>query len=425
MLSGVFLASLGVLLFAVTLPGPGMEASGVGPCALNGCGKIKHVILIVKENHTFDNLFGRMPGVDGTTVAKEGTRTVPMSATPDSLHTDIYHSGPAAAESINGGKMNDFYKEADAVQHGQDVADSQYRHSQIPNYWAYASTFALADHFFSTFMGSSFPNHLVMVSGTSQGVISEPIRYKKTEWSWGCDAHAGTKVEYSHDGKTGFEFPCFNPQTIADEANAARVPWSYYAVPAGRVGYIWSTFDAIRHIRYSNQWNSNVRPTADFRTDLASGRLSPITWLIPRFDYSDHPPASICQGENWTVNTVNAIMSSRFWAHTVIIVTWDDFGGFYDHVAPPKESKYMLGARVPTVVISPFSRAHLVDHRQYDFRSILTFVEDVFHLPHLASFNRHVNSIAGMLNVNQKPLPPLRLNTRQCPPLNGNGVPAY
>jgi phospholipase C len=424
-LSIILLVSVAVLLFVGAAPEPGPEGTLAGSCGVPGCGKIQHIILIVKENHTFDNMFGLMPGVDGTSVARVGDRTVPMTTTPDSLKEDIYHSGDTATASINGGLMNQFYKEPGAVQGGQNVADSQYTESEIPNYWAYAQHFAIADHFFSTVMGSSFPNHLVMITGSNQNIIGEPIRYKKADWSWGCDAHPGTKVEYAKDGKTGYEFPCINPQTIADEADAAHVPWAYYAPPPGRVGYIWSTFDAIRHIRYSSQWDTNIRPTSDFRYDIESDQIPAVTWLIPRFDYSDHPPGSICQGENWSVNTINAIMHSKIWPNTVIILTWDDFGGFYDHVAPPKESRYTLGARVPVIVISPYSRPHTVVHTQFDFRSILTFTERVFRLPHIATYDRNVNSIGQLLNFNQTPLAPMYLKTRHCPPLNGDKVPVY
>lgn len=118
---------------------------------------------------------------------------------------------------------------------------------------------------------------------------------------------------------------------------------------------------------------------------------------MPTYSKSDHPPESICQGENWTVDQINAIMNSPYWWNTVIIVSWDDFGGFYDHVAPPHESLYTLGPRVPTLVISPYAQQAYVDHMQYDARSILKFVEQVFNLPHMAKFDRSVNSISSTL----------------------------
>lgn len=414
LLALLFAVSAAVVL--VTAGAPGLGTSfGAQPCRAAGCGKIQHVVLLLKENHTFDNMFGTMAGVDGTRYAKEGPRVVRMGVTPDSLKKDLYHSGEAARDSFDNGKMDLFYKEPNAIQGGRDVADSQFQKAEIPNYWAYARRFTLADRFFSTILGSSFPNHLVTITGTSQNSVSEPNRVGNTEWSWGCDAAKGTKVQYYLNGKTGFQPPCYNTTTIADEANAARVGWRYYSTQAGKVGYIWSTFDAIRHIRYSRQWQTNILSNSNFVSDLQGGRLAPITWLIPKFYASDHPPGSMCQGENWTVQMVNAIMRSRFWASTVIIIAWDDFGGFYDHVPPPRMSRYMLGPRVPAIVISPYSRPAAVDDQPYDFRSILTFMENEFRLPHLAAFNRNVNSIGRTLNFNQSPLPPMYLKPRTCP----------
>jgi phospholipase C len=339
---------------------------------------------------------------------------VPMGVTPDA-NQDLYHSGNAAITDVNGGRMNLFYKGPGAIQGGKDVADSEFRKWEIPNYWSYARHFTLADHFFSTILGSSFPNHLATVMGTNLNTVGVPVHVGTSEWSWGCDAAPGTKVAYLAGGRVKYEAPCFaHVQTLADEANRAHVSWRYYAAPLGRVGYIWSTLDEIKHIRYSSQWKTNVVRTADFIHDVRHNRLVQVTWLIPRFVNSDHPPASMCVGENWTVRVLNAIMRSRFWSSSVVVLTWDDFGGYYDHVPPPRLSNFMLGPRVPAIIISPYSRPHFIDHYTYDFRSILTFVEDVFRLPHLDSFNRHVRSISSALDFSQKPLAPLFLKQRTC-----------
>ena len=367
LLVAVFILAGGVLLLTALVPRPLSSDAPTG-CFASSCAKIKHVIWIVKENHTFDNMFGRFPGADGTTVAHAGSQVVPLGQTPDVLKLDLDHTGNTAIVGVDGGRMDQFYHAPNAVQAGQNVADSQFVSSQIPNYWKYAHEFTLADHFFSTVLASSFPNHLVTVTGSSLNTTGEPNRVGTTEWSWGCDAAKGTNVQYDAGTTAGSEAPCFNTQTIPDEANAAHVSWRYYAAPPGRVGYIWSTLDEIKHIRYSKQWGTNVANTATFTDDVRAGKLSTLTWLMPPFDYSDHPPTSMCQGENWTVQTVNSIMTSKFWKSTVIVLTWDDFGGFYDHLAPPQVSKYMLGPRVPAIIISPYSRRASINHRVYDFR---------------------------------------------------------
>lgn len=424
LLALLFLLSGGILL--ITSVAPASQASDASKsCAANGCGKIKHIIWIVKENHTFDNMFGRFPGGDGATKAHAGPQVVPLGETPDEMKDDLYHSGTAAVEAVDGGKMDMFFKEPDAVQNGQNVADSQFRQNEIPNYWKYARHFTLADHFFSTVLGSSFPNHLVTVTGSNLYTIGEPNRVGTTMWSWGCDAAAGTMVTYDKTGKLAKEPPCFNVKSIPDEANAAHVTWHFYSAPAGRVGYIWSTLDAIKSIRYGPQWKTNVLDSNNILKDVKRGRLAKITWLMPPFDYSDHPPGSMCQGENWSVEVINTIMKSKFWKHTAIVLTWDDYGGFYDHVAPPKLSTYRLGPRVPAIVISPYSRAHDIDHHQYDFRSIVKYMEDLFHLPHTVNYDRNVRSVAHMMNFNQRPLSPTLLKLRDCPNGVGSGLPNY
>ncbi len=124
---------------------------------------------------------------------------------------------------------------------------------------------------------------------------------------------------------------------------------------------------------------------------------------------------SECVGENWTVQQINTVMQSGYWKHTAIILTWDDYGGFYDHVAPPRKSRYELGPRVPLLVISPYAKPHYVSHQTYDFRSVMKFVEHTFHLPHKMKFDRSVAGIGNMLNLSQKPLSRTLLRTRSCP----------
>lgn len=400
----------GALLLSVSITAS-CKQSAQTSCIKVICGPIRHIVIIVKENHSFDNLFGRFPRADGTLKARRGNKTVSMPASPDSLRYDIPHDLKYSITDVDAGKMNRFYTQTNAFQKNMDVADSQYRKYQIPNYWKYAQTFGLADHFFASRMGSSFPNHLVTVSGQSMGAIDQPNSFM----SWGCDAKPNVRVPVDDKGTIKRVSPCFNAKTLTDEANAAGVSWKYYAPPAGQAGYIWSTLDAVKHIRYSKQWATRVVNTNNFSQDIRSGHLPALSWLIAPFELSDHPPYSMCEGENWTVRNVNEVMKSRQWSSTVIILTWDDFGGFYDHVAPPRRGPYSLGIRVPTIVISPFSRAHYIDHQQLDFRSIVKYVEQQYRLPEKAEFNRHaVLSLRGMLNLKQDPLQALPLPTQSC-----------
>lgn len=375
---------------------------------------IKHIIVIVKENHSFDNLFGRLPGVDGSTTARIGRKTIKMGATPDRLKRDINHTGTNSVKAVDHGKMDGFYRQQFAIQGGKDVANSQYAPTSIPDYYAYASTYAIADRFFSTILGASFPNHLVLVSGQSANTMNNVDRHGKLPDAWGCDSNKVARVQTYSKGRYGSVFPCFNMQTVADEANAANVSWKYYAAPRGNGGYLWSSFDAVRHIRYSKYWNSRVVPTGNLLSDLKNNALPAISWVTPYLLTSDHPPFSECAGQNWTVAQINAVMQSSYWKDTAILLTWDDYGGFYDHVPPPKRSLYMLGVRVPLIVISPYSRANFVSHTTYDFRSVIRFMEQTFSLPSTAKYDRSVSSISNMLDYGRSPASPAVLKPTTC-----------
>jgi phospholipase C len=416
------------------LAGGGWSQTGsAAPSKQATTSPIKHIVVIVRENHSFDNLFGLFPHADGTTTAHEGKKVVKLGTTPDKLSVDLGHGSITAVKAIDKGKMDRFYRLFNAIQcvqktckpckpyklckGYQDVAESQYTQAQIPNYWTYASDFGLADHFFSTVMGDSFPNHLVTISGQNFGAIDNPTHPGQTLRSWGCDAGPGVTVSIYKNGKIRPAYPCFNGQTLADEANAKHVSWKYYSPPPGTFGYIWSTFDAIKHIRNKpKQWSHVVTPGV-FDQDVQNGTLPAISWLTSDLSTSDHPPASECAGENWTVDRINEIMKSPLWSSTAIVLMWDDFGGFYDHVAPPYQGAYYLGPRVPAIVISPYTVAHKVYHKRLDFRSVDLFIEDTFHLPHKANFKRtgSVTSIAAMLNYQQTPLAPVVLQTHACP----------
>jgi phospholipase C len=409
--AGKLPTNIGPAVFSVnSTPASGI-CSGNGPCP------IKHVIFIIKENHSFDNLFARFPGADGATYALAGNRKVPLGITPDHLAFDIDHAGNSAAYAVNGGHMNQFYALGGAEQFGHDYADTAYTQKQIPNYWAYASHFALADHLFSTIMGPSFPNHLALIAAQSGGAIDNPLG--QTNHVWGCDAKGPSLVTVrTAAGNLTQVPPCFNFTTLADEANQKGVSWRYYAAPYGANGYVWAAYDAIRHIRDSRYWRQASTLDTRFASDVAGGKLASITWLTPNTGPSDHPPNSMCVGENWTVQQINAVMKSKFWRSTAIVLTWDDFGGLYDHVAPPAVNNIAFGPRVPAIVISPYARAHTVVSTTFDFTSMIRFAEDTFGLGRLPEYDPRIPSIAAMFNFHQKPLAPLVLKTRHCPAYN-------
>ncbi len=375
---------------------------------------IKHIVIISKENRSFDSMFGLFPGADGASHAElSDGKIVPLGHMPDQTLVDVGHAGAAATLAVNNGRMNGFDLLPGAIQDGKDIADSQLHGSDIPNYWNYAKTFTLDDHFFSTINGPSFPNHLITIAATSGNVTDNPRG--QLVHAWGCDGGPQSVVSgILPNGKTFITRPCFNFQAFPDVFQKYHVSWKYYAPGQFASGYVWSALDAIKHIRYSPLWKTNVPRDTTFIKDVETGHLPEVSWLVTNARESDHPPASICLGEDWTVRQINAIMKSRYWNDTAIFLNWDDFGGFYDHVAPPKLDYISLGPRVPDIVISPYARPHFIDHTGEEFDSISKFFEEDFRLPPLTSRDRNASTMLSSFDFKQKPLPPLVLKTRTC-----------
>jgi phospholipase C len=377
------------------------------------------VVVIVKENRTLDHLFGRFPGVNGATVGSCHGRPVPLIAPPDVLPTDLPHTFDAARKDLDGGAMDGFCWTDPRVSR---YAYSQMRPWQAPNYWAWAKRYTLGDEFFTAERGPSFPNHLYLIAGQSGGAVEGPGNARGVlpdlEKAWGCDVADETVRVVRADGGFGRRPACFDFPTEADRLTQAGLGWSFYAATNAQNGHIWSAFDAIRHIRNSSDWVRHVLPVDSFVHDAAAGALPTLTWVTPPFDVSDHPypGASFCQGENWTTLLVDAIMRGPQWGSTAIFVTWDDFGGFYDHVRPTDVDRLGLGFRVPLLVISPFAKAAIVDHHAGEFSSILRFVEDEWGLAPLTARDRNASDLSYDFDFTRAPLPPDPLALRtDCP----------
>jgi phospholipase C len=213
-------------------------------------------------------------------------------------------------------------------------------------------------------------------------------------------------------------FPCFDPPitpfdtTLADELDATQTyTWRYYAPAVGTGGYIWSAYDAISHIRNGADWGNDViSPQTNFLTDVGKGILANVTWVIPDLAESDHAGVGSKMGPSWVASVVDAVGNSQFWNSSAIFITWDDWGGFYDEVAPPLLDYDGLGLRVPLIVISPYALApkgkHRVAHTQYEFGSLLKFAEQTFGLAPLAASDSRANAFgADVFNFSQKPRP--------------------
>lgn len=379
--------------------------------------KIQHVVFIVKENRSFDNYFGTFPGAEGASSAVISTGDeVTLGRTPDVMPRDLGHEWEDTHLAIDDGKMDRFDLVSGGSVDGDMLSMSQYLDADIPNYWNYAEHFVLADHMFASLAGPSFPNHLYTVAATSGGVFTNPAAL-----AWGCDAPASASVGVMDTtGGTTRAYPCFEYTTMADRLEAAGVSWRYYAPQRGQLGYLWSALDAIGHIRNSPLWTSRVMGDDQFMADASNGNLPAVSWVVPDFAVSDHPSrpgfgnASVCTGENWTVSHINAIMQGGNWPSTIIVLVWDDFGGFYDHVPPPTVDTYGLGPRVPMMVMSPYAKEGTISHTNYEVASVLQLIENRFKLKALTQRDVEANSVLGMFDFSQTPAPPYVLPLRDC-----------
>ena len=404
---------------AVFILGALSVASGPADPLIETRWPIKHVVFIVKENRTFDQYFGLFPGANGTTTARQGNRTIPMRrGIPQRLPHDLLHDYATAVRSYNHGKMSRFGWDRWSYRY----AFSEALPSDIPNYWHWARRFVLGDNFFSSALGPSFPNHLLSIAAQSAGTHDNPRpqndavrrRFHGRLKSWGCDGPRGVKVRVDdNEGGGGMLVPpCFDVPTEADLLDAAGVGWAYYAAPPHQLGYLWSAYSAIRHVRETGEWQQHVRSVSHLVPDIQAGRLPAVTWVTPRFPLSEHPEFSECFGENWTTGVVDAIMRSPMWKDTAIFITWDDWGGFYDHVRPPVVDGFGLGFRVPLLVISAYALPSHVDHRLSEFSSVLRFVEDNWNLAQLTNRDGLTGDMSHDFDFANAPRPPEPLSRR-------------
>lgn len=375
--------------------------------------RIQHIVFIIKENRSFDNYFGTYPGANGATSGTTSTgQVMPLGHTPDQPPRDIDHFAIDALNGMDGGKMDRFDLINGGNENGDYLSYTQLQQQDIPNYFAYAHNFVLGDAMFESMYSGSFPNHLWTIAAQSAGAFGSPDGHQ----SWGCDAAPTTTVQVMDaEDNLSNVFPCFDVPTLADEMQAAGITWKHYSPTSVQAGYIWQPFDYIHHIRYSSLWTENVVPYGQFVTDAQAGNLPQVSWVVTESSVSEHPPQSSCAGENTTVSEVNAVMQGPEWNSTAIFIVWDDFGGFYDHVPPPNVDQYGLGPRVGFLIISPFAKSGYISHTQYEFSSILKFIEERFGLTPLTERDAVANDTTDSFDFTQAPRPPLVLQPRSCP----------
>jgi phospholipase C len=389
--------------------------------------------VILKENRSFDNYFGTFPGADGATTAlKSDGTTVPLVESPDPLPNDIVHSPASWKVAYDNGRMDGFDRESGAYSStGQPLALSQMHQSDIPNYWAYASRYGLADHFFASWKGASFTNNLYSLAAQA-GIYDPTLGGRSVYWNpfspttrltyWGCDDPANTLVPMIDPttGKQSKMFPCFNFPALPNTLASSGLSWHFYNT-AGTQS-VHDPLDALKPVRNNPALWSQVFSTKQFVTDARAGTLPAVSWIVG--SQVEHAPQSTCKGENQSVGYINAIMQNpTLWQSTVIFIVWDEWGGFYDHVAPPQVDGISYGFRVPFIAISPYtaqgasSDGGSISSTFYTNTSVLKFIEDNWSLPSLTPMDAGANDMMDMFDFSGTPKQPLVLQPRTCPPL--------
>jgi phospholipase C len=396
---------------------------------------IKHVVIIIQENRSFDNLFATYPGADGTRYGLLHTGKLFKLTKAPLVGQELMHVYPGYLIEYDGGKMDGF----DQIFFGSDGNPSKPAGTyplryvdpeQIAPYWAMAKNYALADHMFQTQGSASFTAHQELIAGGTAISPTKSLIDLPSTGPWGCDGPSkGSQREVTSYITTSLEFffnkgpfPCLSYKSLADLLDPEGVSWKYYAPPMqpGSSGQIWNAFDAIRKVRYGPDWANVVWPETAVFKDIAANKLPAVSWVIPCGYNSDHA-SHIDTGPSWVAGVVNAIGKSRAWSSTAIVVVWDDWGGYYDNVAPPFiDNQGGLGFRVPMLAISPYSKTvGYVSHTQYEFGSILRFIEDNWKLGSLGATDVRSTSIADMFDVTKPPrafVPIPSVQWSPCPP---------
>ena len=380
---------------------------------------IQHIVFLVKENRSFDNMFGTFPGAEGATTGQISTgQIIPLAHTPDVMPRDLCHDWVCNVTAVDHGRMDqwDVSVGTSALNcnlNGDYLCYSQYTQADLPNYFTYASTYTLADHMFSGIHAPSYPNHMYTVAATAGGMIGEPHQSSTGKGESGCKSDPGSQVlVLDSNGDLASPYPCFDFQTLGDSLENAGFSWTFYSFNSS-----FNPLESISHLRNDpTEWSTHNKQNTDFVGDAMAGRLPSVSWLSPKNADSEHPPFSVCDGENWTVNQINAIMQGPDWSSTAIFLLWDDEGGFYDHVPPQVVDDFGLGPRVPLIVISPYAKAAFISKTQYEHSSLLKFAETIFGLPTLTARDATANDMTDMFDFSQTPLPLLILTPRSCSP---------
>jgi phospholipase C len=405
----------------------------------SGSHQPSHVIVVIQENRSVDNLFHVLPGVDTVSYGLNSqNQHVPLTATSLQSPYDPHHTHLAFVTEYNNGLMNGFDKEGASCSGPPGCSSfvnvyTYVQASDIQNYLTLAEQFVFADHVMQTNQGPSYPAHFYLVAAQSGNPLAAAENASNLQG--GCDAPPKTTLSFV-DLRNPFpglpetqqDGACVDFPTIFDELDAAKVSWKYYAPYQDS---LWNAPNGISHLYHSPEFSTKVvYPEATILSDITNGKLPNVSYVVPFKGYSDHPQLAGVEGPNWVATVTNAVAASKYWKDTVIFVVWDDWGGWYDHYAPQAPSfhaddPYEYGMRVPLIVISPYVRQRgLIDHTRRDFTSILRFIESNFGLHTLTSVDAATDDMMSLFNFNAAtPLGYGQLNTHGFVPYGRGAVP--
>lgn len=389
--------------------------------------QIQHVVIVVQENRSMDNLFQGFPNADVRSYGDDGSgNRIALQPVPLSIKWDIVHSSGSFYKACDG--VGKFHKSEHCKMDGFDsevwscgksnkppCPNENPPYSYVPAdetqpLFQIGEQNVLADRMFgSNFDSSSFVSHQYIIAAQAKSSANYP------DAGWGCDGTKGDgvpTVDQQRDIGPDIS-PCFDYTTLGDELDAASLPWRFYTYPVGHDGGVWSAYQAVKHIYYGSDWSSDVvTPATQFYSDVSHGKLPAVSWITPTCQNSDHAGCTNGMGPDWVASLVNAVGESKYWKSTVMFIFWDDYGGWYDHVAPKPLDYDGLGFRVPLLIVSAYAKSGYVSHTPYEHGSMLKFIEQQWDLPAMAKSDARANNPAPeCFDFSGKPKPFKKIKT--------------
>jgi len=392
--------------------GPTPEPSPT-PSPIPGRTPIKHIIIVLQENRTFDNLFHGYPGAN---YAKTGYnhkgKAVQLFELPLMTPWDPSHEYKNWVAEYNDGKMNGF--DLDTIDYGsgapKDFAYGYARRQDVNAYWDLAREGVLGDATFADHRSQSYAGHLYPIAGASGPIdAADPDWYAADNPEYGsscADEGFGLAIDILTGATNKSYKSCFDFKTIGDLLTKRGVSWRYYVDSADKEGVV-SGYASILHVFDGSQWANVVSPETTIFSDVQNGSLPAVSWVIGTYANSDHPGQDVpsSNGPKWVSSVFNAVGKSQYWKDSAIILTYDDWGGWYDHVEPTTFDYFEPGFRIPLVIVSPYARRGYISHETHYIGSILHFIEHTYDLRSLGTSDARSDRFADSLDFTQKPLP--------------------